>query len=709
MGFRRYELGSYEEMCAAHSWDVPGALQHRPRRLRQARPRPAGDGLGGLARAGAARHVRRAAGHVEPLRERARGGRGGARRSRRDAAALAARDRGGLPRHLQARRDPAVDVGALRRRGHPAPAARLAGEGRRHRRRQPPPHPRGDGRAGGGDGRPRGGRRRRLRRGDGERLRSLRDGRHRRRRPGAALLLVGHDRAGEGHPARAPLPARARGVRVLPRRARRRAVPRVGRVGLGGRDLPAAGPVALRRRGAGAGAQGRLRPRGAPGVPVQARGAEHVHDADGAAVDDRGGGRGHALSAEGAAHHLLGRRAAQPRGDPLVSRAIRDHGARLLRADRELSAVRELPDGRGARGLDGTAAAGLGGGDPRRGRAAARRGRARRDLPQGALEPALPDRLLEPARGQRGGLRRGLVPHQGRGRDGRGRIRLVRRPRRRRDHLGGLPDRPVRGRVGVRGAPGRAGGGRGGVAGPAPRRRREGVHRARVGPLAVRSSSPQRSRRTCASATRPTPTRARSSSSTTSRRRSPARSGGSSCASRSASASRPRHRGEPRHPLRQPLQRPLGAADAVERGGGRAPGGRAVLADHGPRRRPAARDAAGRRLRARRRPLRHRHGRAEGAQPPAQRQGRRDHRRERVELGDRRRRRGHGRPGLRQRRAAAHRRRLRGEVRRVWHFDVGDGFFLGQGEDPGAVFRVEPSKVLAFAKDPHGQTSFRFG
>jgi general stress protein 26 len=45
----------------------------------------------------------------------------------------------------------------------------------------------------------------------------------------------------------------------------------------------------------------------------------------------------------------------------------------------------------------------------------------------------------------------------------------------------------------------------------------------------------------------------------------------------------------------------------------------------------------------------------------------------------------------------------------VWHFDVGDGFFLGQGEDPGAVFRVEPSKVLAFAKDPHGQTSYRFG
>ena len=23
MGFRKYELGSYEEMCERHSWDVP--------------------------------------------------------------------------------------------------------------------------------------------------------------------------------------------------------------------------------------------------------------------------------------------------------------------------------------------------------------------------------------------------------------------------------------------------------------------------------------------------------------------------------------------------------------------------------------------------------------------------------------------------------------------------------------------------------------
>jgi general stress protein 26 len=43
----------------------------------------------------------------------------------------------------------------------------------------------------------------------------------------------------------------------------------------------------------------------------------------------------------------------------------------------------------------------------------------------------------------------------------------------------------------------------------------------------------------------------------------------------------------------------------------------------------------------------------------------------------------------------------------VWHFDVGDGVF-GAGEDAAAVFRIEPAKVLAFAKEPHAQTSFRF-
>ena len=43
----------------------------------------------------------------------------------------------------------------------------------------------------------------------------------------------------------------------------------------------------------------------------------------------------------------------------------------------------------------------------------------------------------------------------------------------------------------------------------------------------------------------------------------------------------------------------------------------------------------------------------------------------------------------------------------AWHFDVGDGVFMhGPGE--AAVFRIEPAKVLAFAKDPHAQTTYRF-
>ena len=43
----------------------------------------------------------------------------------------------------------------------------------------------------------------------------------------------------------------------------------------------------------------------------------------------------------------------------------------------------------------------------------------------------------------------------------------------------------------------------------------------------------------------------------------------------------------------------------------------------------------------------------------------------------------------------------------AWHFDVGDGVF-GSGDDAAAVFRIEPAKVLAFAKEPHGQTTYRF-
>jgi hypothetical protein len=42
----------------------------------------------------------------------------------------------------------------------------------------------------------------------------------------------------------------------------------------------------------------------------------------------------------------------------------------------------------------------------------------------------------------------------------------------------------------------------------------------------------------------------------------------------------------------------------------------------------------------------------------------------------------------------------------AWRFEVGDGVF-GAGDDAAAVFRVEAAKVLAFAKEPHAQTTFR--
>jgi len=43
-----------------------------------------------------------------------------------------------------------------------------------------------------------------------------------------------------------------------------------------------------------------------------------------------------------------------------------------------------------------------------------------------------------------------------------------------------------------------------------------------------------------------------------------------------------------------------------------------------------------------------------------------------------------------------------------WHWEVADGMFRHADGGGAAVFRIEPSKVLAFAKDPHGQTTFPF-
>ena len=160
---------------------------------------------------------------------------------------------------------------------------------------------------------------------------------------------------------------------------RRRALPRHGRVGVGGRDLPAARPVAPRRGAVRLPARGRLRPRTSSSPSSRATRSRNVFATPTAirsmmSIADAA----HALPAA-LPDRLLGRRAAEPRGDPLVSRAVRRHRARLLRADRVLPAVRQLPVHGGARGVDGPADARLGGRDPRRGRAAgARRASAAR-------------------------------------------------------------------------------------------------------------------------------------------------------------------------------------------------------------------------------------------------------------------------------------------------------------------------------------------
>ena len=44
----------------------------------------------------------------------------------------------------------------------------------------------------------------------------------------------------------------------------------------------------------------------------------------------------------------------------------------------------------------------------------------------------------------------------------------------------------------------------------------------------------------------------------------------------------------------------------------------------------------------------------------------------------------------------------------VWRFDVAGGAFRHGDGGVAAVFRVEASKVMAFAKAPHAQTTYRF-
>jgi nitroimidazol reductase NimA-like FMN-containing flavoprotein (pyridoxamine 5'-phosphate oxidase superfamily) len=50
-----------------------------------------------------------------------------------------------------------------------------------------------------------------------------------------------------------------------------------------------------------------------------------------------------------------------------------------------------------------------------------------------------------------------------------------------------------------------------------------------------------------------------------------------------------------------------------------------------------------------------------------------------------------------------------GKYGEVWRFTVGDGVFGDTSDEggPAAVFRVDATKVIAFAKQPHGQTTYQ--
>ena len=128
-------------------------------------------------------------------------------------------------------------------------------------------------------------------------------------------------------------------------------------------------------------------------------------------------------------------------GEPLNPEAIRwfreQYGLTVLDfygLTESYPAGRQLSVHGGPRRLDGQADAGLGRRDPRRGREPGAAGRARRDLPARAVEPALSARLLAQRGGVEGDVRRRVVPLEGRRAPRRGRLRLVRGPRRRRDH-----------------------------------------------------------------------------------------------------------------------------------------------------------------------------------------------------------------------------------------------------------------------------------
>ena len=487
------------------------ALQHRRRRLRQA---PA-DKLAMVWERfdGATREV--TWGELQDLANQAahvlRDARRRARRPRRRRPAADRRDRGDLLRHLEARRDPALDVGALRRRRHPPPPRGLRADAcssptRPTRRASTPSLV--------------------------DELLVLDDGPARRRlRPST----ICEDTAADD-PAQLYYTSGTTGQAKGIVHAHRYILAHeefvychdvqdgerfhgMGEWAWAAGIAPLLGPWRLGARPVRLPARGRLRPARAARLPLPQRGHERLHDADRDAGDDGDRRRRRARTRRSSGIVCSA-------GEPLNPEAIRwfreQYGVTVLDyygltesyplcANFPFMEVREGSMGRPMPGWDVQ----LLDEDEQPGRA----GRARRDLPARPLEPALPARLLAQRGGQRGDLRRRVVPLQGRRDPGRGRLRLVRGPRRRRDHRRRLPDRPVRGRVRLprarRGRRGR----RRRLARRGQGQRRQGVHRPRRGPRALRRARRRDQAASSAAASAPTPTRARSSSSTTCRRR----------------------------------------------------------------------------------------------------------------------------------------------------------------------------------------------
>ena len=340
---------SYEEARDQHEWDVPERYniaadvcdKHPPDKLAMIHE----DFRGTRARG----QLGRAAGGLEPLRPRPARARRREGRPRRDAAPAHARDGGGVLRHLQVRGDPALDVGALRRRRDPPPRVGLRRPAARHRPGERGPHRPGARRARAADRGP-------------------------ARRTGTSAFDA-EDTLAED-PAQLYYSSGTTGLAKGILHAHRYLLAHeefvychdvqdgelfhgMGEWAWAAGIAPLFGPWRFGAVQLVYQREGGFDPHKQLDV-LSRHGATNVFTTPTAMrsmmADHR---RGHALPAA-VPRRVQRRRAAQPGGDPLVPRAVRAHGARLLRAHGVLSARRQLPVHGRPRGLDGTADAGLG-------------------------------------------------------------------------------------------------------------------------------------------------------------------------------------------------------------------------------------------------------------------------------------------------------------------------------------------------------------